>query len=490
MTGWTIEKRGDDYYMVKGSEEWKILMGSTPVQYQMGSITTPLNPASVDTEFWLDGLRVYGTLSAADQTLYFNPGEANAAFTEVRDLLISGRGVAVNYTEDLTQISNGSFTTAVELRNEAAEDYTLEEGEWPGADLSSYFQVGPNNELYLNGSGNKLQTLVFSLTPADGPRTFQIAAKLLEASGFGNAASSSDLCYLTASDGWKSLGELHSGTELYYELNPALCPQLTQNGPYLVVIGVGTTEDASAMVSLTKLKYKGWTLNQAFSNNANFRYDNGDPETGHITGLTENGSEQFGAIIRLLMAAQPPKPAHPFGDVSAEAWYADAVTWAYENEITAGVSADSFGPGLRCTRAQIVTFLWKAAGAPEPTRTVSFADVPEGSWYAKAVAWACENGITAGTSPSSFSPNALCTRAQAATFLWRCAGSPESAYDCGFADVAPDAWYAPAVRWAAEHGVTAGTSPSTFSPGRSCNRAEIVTFLYRSAESFIGGEES
>ncbi len=491
MTGWTIEKRGDDYYMVKGSEEWKILTGSNPMQYQMGSITTELNPASVDTEFWLDGLRVYGTLNAADQTQYYNPGEANAVFTEVRDLLISGRGVAVNYTEDLTQISNGSFTTAVELRNEAAEDYTLEAGEWPSADLSSYFQVGPNNELYLNGSGSKLQTLVFSLTPADAssPKTFQIAAKLLEASGFGNTASSSDLCYLTASDGWKSLGTLQSGTELYYELDPTLCPRLTEDGPYLVVLGVGTTEDPSAMVSLTKLKYKGWTLNQAFSNNANFRYDNGDPETGHIIGLTANGSEQFGAIIRLLLAAQPPKPAHPFGDVPAEAWYADAVTWAYENEITAGVSADSFGPGLRCTRAQIVTFLWKAAGAPEPTRSVSFADVPAGSWYAKAVAWACENGITAGTSASSFSPGALCTRAQAATFLWRWAGSPESAFDCGFADVSPDAWYAPAVRWAAEHGVTAGTSPSTFSPGRSCNRAEIVTFLYRSAETINGGEQ-
>lgn len=492
MTGWTIEKRGDDYYMVKGSEEWKILMGSNPVQYQMGSITTPLNPASVDTEFWLDGLRVYGTLSEADQTLYYNPGEANAAFTEVRDLLISGRGVAVNYTEDLTQISNGSFTTAVELRNEAAEDYTLEAGEWPSADLSSFFKVGPNNELYLNGSGSQLQTLVFSLTPADAnsPKTFQIAAKLLEASGFGNEASSSDLCYLTDSDGWMSLGTLQSGTELYYELDPTLCPRLTQNGPYLVVIGVGTTEDPSAMVSLTKLKYKGWTLNQAFSNNANFRYDNGDPETGHITGLTENGSEQFGAIIRLLMAAQPPKPAHPFGDVPANAWYADPVAWAYSNGITAGVSADSFGPGVVCTRAQIVTFLWKAAGAPEPAQITSFEDVPENSWYARAVAWACENGITAGTSANTFSPGAVCTRAQVATFLWRCAGSPHSTYDCGFVDLASDAWYADAVRWAAEQGITAGTSPNTFSPDQSCSRAEVVTFLYRSAELINGGEQS
>lgn len=484
MTGWTIEKRGSDYYMVKGSVEWKILLGTSPVQYQNGSTVTTLNPASVETVFWLDGLRIYGALNEEDQNSYYNPGEANASFVEIRNLLTSGRAIAVNYTAGVTDFTDGTFTSTVELHNEPSENFPLDDS--ANADLSCYFLVGPNNELYLNGSGTKLQAAVFSLIPeGSGAKTFQVAAKLLDTTSFSNAGSSSDLCYLTSS-GWKSLGTVQSGTELYYELDPTLCPQ--QDGAFTVILGVGTDNAASSMVSLTKVKYKGWSFKEAYPNEMNFIYDNGDPETGHIIGVTEIGSQQLGSIIRLLMAAQP-RPVHPFGDVPADAWYAEAVAWAYENEITAGVSADSFGPGVLCTRAQIVTFLWKAAGAPEPSQTVSFTDVAADSWYAKAVAWAYENGITAGSSPSSFNPNAVCTRAQAATFLWRLAGSPESAWDCGFEDVASGAWYAPAVRWAAENGITAGTSAAAFSPSRSCTRAEIVMFLYRCAESLNGGEQ-
>ena len=484
MTGWTIEKRGSDYYMVKGSVEWKILLGTSPVQYQNGSTVTTLNPASVETVFWLDGLRIYGALNEEDQNSYYNPGEANASFVEIRNLLTSGRAIAVNYTAGVTDFTDGTFTSTVELHNEPSENFPLDDS--ANADLSCYFLVGPNNELYLNGSGTKLQAAVFSLIPeGSGARTFQIAAKLLDTTSFSNAGSSSKLSYLTSS-GWRDLGVIQSGTELYYELDPTLCPQ--QDGAFTVILGVGTDNTASSMVSLTKVKYKGWSFKEAYPSEMNFIYDNGDPETGHIIGVTEIGSQQLGSIIRLLMAAQP-RPVHPFGDVPADAWYAEAVAWAYENEITAGVSADSFGPGVLCTRAQIVTFLWKAAGAPEPTQTVSFTDVAADSWYAKAVAWAYENGITAGSSPSSFNPNAVCTRAQAATFLWRLAGSPESAWDCGFEDVASGAWYAPAVRWAAENGITAGTSAAAFSPSRSCTRAEIVMFLYRCAESLNGGEQ-
>ena len=146
--------------------------------------------------------------------------------------------------------------------------------------------------------------------------------------------------------------------------------------------------------------------------------------------------------------------------------------------ITGGTGDGTFNPNGSCTRAHIVTFLWRAAGSPEPKSTVSFADVPADSYYAKAVAWAVENGITLGTGDGTFSPNATCTRAQSVTFLYRALGTAPTTVN-GFTDVTADAFYADAVAWAVESGVTNGTSASTFSPNNGCTRAQIVTFLYR-----------
>ena len=167
-----------------------------------------------------------------------------------------------------------------------------------------------------------------------------------------------------------------------------------------------------------------------------------------------------------------------FYDVPNDAYFYEAVKWAVKNGITDGVGDNLFAPGQPCTRAQIVTFLWRAAGSPAPKSTVSFADVPAGSYYAKAVAWAVENGITLGTGDGTFSPNATCTRAQSVTFLYRALGTAPTTVN-GFTDVAADAFYADAVAWAVESGVTNGTSASTFSPNNGCTRAQIVTFLFR-----------
>lgn len=167
-----------------------------------------------------------------------------------------------------------------------------------------------------------------------------------------------------------------------------------------------------------------------------------------------------------------------FYDVPNNAYFYEAVKWAVKNGITTGVGNDLFAPEQPCTRAQIVTFLWRAAGSPEPKSTVSFADVPADSYYAKAVAWAVENGITLGTGDGTFSPNATCTRAQSVTFLYRALGTAPTTVN-GFTDVTADAFYADAVAWAVESGVTNGTSASTFSPNNGCTRAQIVTFLYR-----------
>ena len=168
-----------------------------------------------------------------------------------------------------------------------------------------------------------------------------------------------------------------------------------------------------------------------------------------------------------------------FVDVKAGDYFYDAVLWAVQEGITSGTDATHFSPNASCTRAQIVTFLWRAAGSPEPKNMSSFTDVPADSYYAKAVAWAVENGITKGTSDTTFTPNAKCTRAQIVTFLWRSQKSPASDSVNPFTDVAADAYYNTAVLWAAENGITGGTSATTFSPNNDCTRAQIVTFLFR-----------
>lgn len=168
-----------------------------------------------------------------------------------------------------------------------------------------------------------------------------------------------------------------------------------------------------------------------------------------------------------------------FADVKQVDYFYDAVQWAVENGITNGVSDTLFNSGADCTRGQAVTFLWRAAGAPEPVNVDSFTDVLKDSYYAKAAAWAVENGITSGVSATEFAPDATCTRAQIVTFLWRAEKAPAVDAESAFTDVESDAYYADAVQWALKNGVTNGTSASAFNPDASCTRAQIVTFLWR-----------
>lgn len=172
-----------------------------------------------------------------------------------------------------------------------------------------------------------------------------------------------------------------------------------------------------------------------------------------------------------------------FRDVAAGDYYREAVEWAVEKGITSGVGNGLFAPNQPCTRAQIVTFLWRAAGSPEPKAANSFADVAAGSYYAKAVAWAVENGITSGTGDGKFSPDATCTRAQAMTFLYRASGAPAISGNAAFNDVATNAYYAAAVKWAEKNGITGGIGGGLFGSDNDCTRAQIVTFLYRNYQS-------
>ena len=201
---------------------------------------------------------------------------------------------------------------------------------------------------------------------------------------------------------------------------------------------------------------------------------------GAVKSYTFENVSRTHTIEVIFMKANGNPQTGVFVDVATGSYYEDAVDWAVENGITKGTDDTHFSPDGICTRAQAVTFLWRAAGSPEPeTRAMPFNDVPVGSYYYDAVLWAVENGITKGTSDTTFSPNMTCTRAQIVAFLWRSEKSPAAGTANPFADVKSTAYYADAVLWAVKENITKGTTSTTFSPNADCTRAQIVTFLWR-----------
>ena len=191
------------------------------------------------------------------------------------------------------------------------------------------------------------------------------------------------------------------------------------------------------------------------------------------------GHNYVNGSCKLCGAADPTQI--PFTDVSKSDYYAQPVLWAVEKSITTGTDVGKFSPNQTCTRGQVVTFLWRAAGCPAPTSTNSpFSDIKSSDYFYKAVLWAVEKGITTGTGATTFSPNSECTRAQVATFLWRSQGEPKPTSATNtFTDVAQGSYYYNAVLWAVENSVTNGVDVGKFAPDNSCTRGQIVTFLYR-----------
>jgi len=201
---------------------------------------------------------------------------------------------------------------------------------------------------------------------------------------------------------------------------------------------------------------------------------------GAVKSYTFENVRRTHTIEVIFMKANGNPQTGVFVDVATGSYYEDAVDWAVENGITKGTDDSHFSPDGICTRAQAATFLWRAAGSPKPeTRTMPFTDVPAGSYYYDAVLWAVENGITKGTSDTTFSPNMTCSRAQIVAFLWRSEKSPAADTANPFADVKSTAYYADAVLWAVKENITKGTTSTTFSPNADCTRAQIVTFLWR-----------
>ena len=251
---------------------------------------------------------------------------------------------------------------------------------------------------------------------------------------------------------------------------PVTVPSKTENGTVTV-----STKNATSgsTVTITVKPDDGFKLDELTVIDKN----------GNELKLTDKGNGKYtftmpASKVEVNAAFVKEVETSPFGDVSTSAYYYKAVKWAQKKGITGGIGNGLFGPNQPCTRAQIVTFLWRAAGSPVVNYAMNMSDVPEGSYYAEAVRWALSEGITTGTSAKTFSPDATVTRAQVVTFLWRANDQP-AAGNSGFLDVSSNAYYARAVDWAFANGITTGVDYGAFGPDTACTRAQIVTFLYR-----------
>lgn len=257
-------------------------------------------------------------------------------------------------------------------------------------------------------------------------------------------------------------------------------PDKTENGSLSV-----TPKNAKkgSDVTVTATPDKGYEVDDIVAKDAKGNKltlkDNGD---GTYTFTMPASKVTVTAAFAEKKADEPVAPEKLFADVSADDYYYEAVKWASENGVTGGIGENLFGANLPCTRAQIVTFLWRAAGSPEPKGMSGFVDVSADAYYAKAVAWAVEQGIVSGTSATTFNPDAVCTRAQSVAFLYRAFGEKVNKA-AGFSDVSADAYYADAVAWAVENGVASGIGGGLFAPDQDCARGQIVAFLYRAYQN-------
>lgn len=255
---------------------------------------------------------------------------------------------------------------------------------------------------------------------------------------------------------------------------PITTPDKTENGSVNIS---STSAKRGSIVTITVTPDAGYVLDKLTVTD----------KDGKELSLTKKSDTEYTFVmpagkVEITPSFVKQTPSQAFVDVKTGDYFYDAVLWAVEKGITNGTSAETFSPNAPCTRAQIVTFLWRAAGSPVVNYAMDLSDVAGDAYYAEAVRWALSEGITTGTSADQFSPDAVCTREQAVTFLYRAAGSPAVSGESAFEDVGADAYYARAVAWAAQNGVTNGISQALFGTGSDCTRAQIVTFLYRAQQ--------
>ena len=276
--------------------------------------------------------------------------------------------------------------------------------------------------------------------------------------------------------------------ELVKKPSPSSSSSSSSSRPSYPITTPDKTENGSVNISSTSAK-RGSTVTITVTPDAGYVLDEltVTDKDGKDVALTKKSDTEYTFVmpagkVEITPSFVKQTPSQAFVDVKTGDYFYDAVLWAVEKGITNGTSAETFSPEDPCTRAQIVTFLWRAAGSPVVNYAMDLSDVAGDAYYAEAVRWALSEGITTGTSDHTFSPDAVCTREQAVTFLWRAAGSPAVSGESAFEDVGADAYYARAVAWAAQNGVTNGISQALFGTGSDCTRAQIVTFLYRAQQ--------
>ena len=340
----------------------------------------------------------------------------------------------------------------------------------PGEDFTARYTVGAQVGLQIGiRDGFTLQGLTLEGISED---QLQWQAKDAESTtrGISFEMPANDV---TVTVNWKENGSSSGGGGGSSASTYAITVNSAEHG---AVTSSHRTAARGTAVTLTAVPDKGYVLDTIKAVDSRDQAVKLTEKNGKYTFTMPSGK----VTVTPSFKAEIPAFENPFTDVHAEDYYYDAVLWAAKQGVTGGTSDTLFAPDASCTRAQAVTFLWRAAGSPEPKSVLlPFADVPAGSYYAKAVAWAVENGITKGMSETAFAPNATCTRAQIVTFLWRAQKSPTADGANPFADVPADAYYYNAVLWAVENDVAKGVSETAFAPDDNCTRAQIVTMIYR-----------
>ena len=365
-------------------------------------------------------------------------GKLPAQYEEIARKAVTA---AINAPNQLTTIS-GYETDPIGAIKTAAES-TYEESAWAS---EAAFKAAVEAKI-ADFAGAKVESVAFS----DGTATVTLR--------YGYSEATATIC--------------HKYTSYPYVPGAPTYPATAPAAPNGTVTVTPANASKGTNVTVTVKPNEGYELGSLAVKDA----------SGNLLPLADLGNGKFGFVMpasKVSVEANFVKSAVStgFADVPANAFFADAVKWAVDKGVTNGLTDTMFGPYDPCTRGQIITFLWRAAGSPEPKTAVSFTDVPAGSYYAKAVAWAIENGITNGMTETTFAPDATCTRGQGVTFLYRALKGSAGATS-SFVDVPTNAFYADAVGWAVSGKVTDGTSNTTFSPDDNCTRGQIVTFLFR-----------
>lgn len=416
-----------------------------------------------DSSFSADGVKVYSWTYMSSQPSFEDTAKNNKVTCTVKEhqgasadgktytftiqypeISIQVLGVTLDkQTMSLTAGSTGTLTATINPSDAANKSLT-----WI-SDNTAVATVNENGKVTAVAEG----TANITVKTVDGEKT-AVCAVTVTAKTSGGSSSGG------------------SSTPTY----PVTTPDKTENGSVTVT---PKSAKRGSVVTITVTPDAGYVLDKLTVTD----------KDGKELSLTKKSDTEYTFVmpagkveITPSFVKQAEEPSRVFVDVKTGDYFYDAVLWAVEKGITNGTSAETFSPEDPCTRAQIVTFLWRAAGSPVVNYAMDLSDVAGDAYYAEAVRWALSEGITTGTSDHTFSPDAVCTREQAVTFLWRAAGSPAVSGESAFEDVGADAYYARAVAWAAQNGVTNGISQTLFGTGSDCTRAQIVTFLYRAQQ--------